>query len=398
MTTSRPSSPSRRQRGFTLVELLVSMTIGLVLIAGLGVIINRFEVFKRRNASTSDLTLNTGYLAYDLDRQLRSAGSGLIQNAQVFGCTLYASANGAQILPAPGAFPAPFATVNTQVQAIPLMVYPGAGANGSDVIQVMTAAAGLSESPLQVNGNSATANSVQLSNVLGIRGNDLLLLAEPAPSNCMIVQANAASVSSTPGVLNLGGNYFSNAVGTVTMANFSFSGNVTTLNNLGNQFGNTPRFQLLGVNTTQQLVAYDLLQLNNLPGAATSPVPLADGVVDMRVRYGVDLSAAQAGSVTNWVVPGQNGFTVAAMSAGNSAAQALMMQIVAVRVAVLLRSDRSETNIVSNPGSYTMFSSLPAGMQVTVPTADPNRSYKLVEFTVPLRNTITIAKGRPVIP
>ncbi|MBO9686989.1 PilW family protein [Roseateles chitosanitabidus] len=396
MTTPRSLSLSGRQRGFTLIELLVSMTIGLVLIAALGVIINRFEVFKRRSAATSDLTLNTGYLAYDLDRQLRSAGSGLYQISGAFGCQIFASANGAAILPSPTAFPAPFAAVNTAVRATPLLVYPGAGANGSDVIQIMTASAGMSEAPIQVNANSATANTIQVINSLGVRGGDLMLLTEAAPRpNCMVVQAANGYVGGTSQVINLAGNYYSSSIGSLSILSFGVGSTTTFVSNLGNEQGNTPRFQLLGVNAAQQLVAYDLLRLNNMPNSATTPVPLADGVVDLRVRYGID--GLQNGSISNWVVPGSNGFTVAAMSGANSGAQTLIKQIIALRVAVLLRSDRIEKE-VSNPGSYTLFQSLPAAAQVTVPTADTNRSYKVVEFTVPLRNAILTATNRPVIP
>lgn len=396
MTMTRSLSRSGRQRGFTLIELLVSMTIGLVLIAALGVIINRFEVFKRRNASTSDLTLNTGYLAYDLDRQLRSAGSGLYQVGGAFGCQIFASANGAAILPSPVAFPAPFGAVNTTVRATPLLVYPGIGTNGSDVIQIMTASAGMSEAPIQVNANSATANTIQVINSLSVRGGDLMLLTEAAPRpNCMVVQAANGYVGGTSQVINLGGDYYSSSIGALSILTFGVGSATTYVSNLGNQQGNTPRFQLLGVNASQQLVAYDLLRLNNMPNSVTTPVPLADGVVDLRVRYGID--GLQTGSVTNWIVPGTNGFTVAAMSNANQAAQGLIRQIIALRVAVLLRSDRIEKD-VSNPGSYTLFQSLPAAAQVTVPTADPNRSYKVVEFTVPLRNAILTAPNRPVIP
>src|SRR6185436_3806201 len=98
-------------------------------------VMNRFESNKRRTASSSDLALNTGYIAYDLDRQLRSAGSGIFQIAASFGCVLSVSAGGAQLLPATASFPAPFQNVPTTARLIPLVAYPGIGDNGSDVIQ-----------------------------------------------------------------------------------------------------------------------------------------------------------------------------------------------------------------------------------------------------------------------
>lgn len=391
MTTSPSSSATRRQRGFTLIELLVSMTIGLVLIAGLGVIINRFEVSKRRNASTSDLALNTGFLAFDMDRQVRGTGSGLYQNPQAFGCQINASLGGGQILPSPAAFPAPFNGIPTAVRNIPLLAFPGAGGGGSDVLQIITGSSGMSEAPLQVNASSTTATSIQVTQSLGVRGGDLMLLTEPNRLDCMVVQAAAGYVGGGSQIINLGGNYYANVIGTTSITTFSTGGSPAGLSNLGNQAGNPPRFQLIGINANQQLVAYDMLRLNNMPGSPTTPVPLADGVVDMRVRYGID--GAQSGQITGWVVPNTGSYTTANLSQTTDPVQTLVRQIIAVRVALILRSDRIEKD-VSNPGSYTLFSTLPAGMQVTVATADPNRSYKVVEFTIPVRNAILNAQFR----
>lgn len=400
MTTPTLSPTARRVRGFTLIELLISMTIGLVLIGALGVVMNRFEVSKRRNASSSDLALNTGYLAYDLDRQLRSAGSGVYQITQSFGCIVSVATNGAQLLPATSAFPAPFSGVNQTVRALPLLVYPGIGANGSDVIQVITGSAGVSEAPLRVSPGSVQAASLQLSNTLGIRGGDLLLLSEAQLPGCLIVQAAPNFVGGANQLLNLSGPFQAGAAGPATLVAFGVGKGNTYLSNLGNQSGNNPRFQLLGVNASNQLVGYDMLRLNNLPGAPTTPVPLADGVVDLRVRYGVDTKALPNGTITGWAEPGVGNFTPGFMSADSDPARAQVRQIMAVRVAIVLRSDRIESDPVS-PATLTMFQSLPNGMQYTfnVPAGDErNRAYRLVEFTVPLRNAIANAPDRQPIP
>ncbi|WP_431260557.1 PilW family protein [Roseateles chitinivorans] len=228
---------SGRARGFTLVELLISMTIGLVLIAALGIIMTRYETSKRRNTTTADLAMSLGYVAYDLDRQLRSAGSGFMQNDVALGCTINASIGGTAILPSPAAFPAPFGAVPQAVSAIPLIVYPGIGNGGSDVIQVLTAAAGLSEAPQDVLAGSVTAVSAQLNNTLGIRGGDLLLMTDPSPRQCMIVQAAPGFVGGSGQQLTFGGSYFNAAI-PPNLTTFGVNG--STLSNLGNQAGNTP--------------------------------------------------------------------------------------------------------------------------------------------------------------
>lgn len=400
MTMPPLSPPARRQRGFTLVELLVSMTIGLVMIAALGIVMNRFESNKRRTASSSDLALNTGYIAYDLDRQLRSAGSGIFQIAASFGCVLSVSAGGAQLLPATASFPAPFQNVPTTARLIPLVAYPGIGDNGSDVIQVMTGSAGVSEAPLLVSPGSVTANTLLLANTLGIRGGDLMLLTKGAQP-CMMIQAAAGFAGGTAQLLQLDGPFQALAVGPATMAGFNGgTPDDTYVTNLGNQTANTPRLMLLGINASQQLVNYDLLRLTNLPGAANTPVPLADGVVDLRVRYGIENAPVPTGTITGWVTPTGN-FSPAFLNNGTVAAATSMRQIMAMRVAMVLRGDRFEKDDDVSPATLTMFQSLPGAMQqvYNVPAGDERkRAYRLVEFTVPLRNTIANAPSRPPIP
>jgi type IV pilus assembly protein PilW len=149
--------------------------------------------------------------------------------------------------------------------------------------------------------------------------------------------------------------------------------------------GNQPRLQLLGVRADNTLVAYDLLQLAG--GVQT----LAEGVVDMRVRYGVaaqPLAPVPANrTVANWVAPTAAGFTAAELRAGTPVAQNNLQSILAVRVGLVLRSDLVEKAPITNT-TLTLFGDLLPAVQhtFTVPTGTTNQRYRTVEFTVPLRN------------
>src|SRR4051812_2186576 len=94
---------NKRQRGMSLIELMVALVIGLVMsLAIFGVLIN-FESQKRTMTSTNDINQAGDYAAYLIDRWVRSAGSGYAQaglySAVVspdtpqppFGCPLYAA-------------------------------------------------------------------------------------------------------------------------------------------------------------------------------------------------------------------------------------------------------------------------------------------------------------------
>ena len=142
---------------------------------------------------------------------------------------------------------------------------------------------------------------------------------------------------------------------------------------------------MIGRNTSNQLVAYDLLQLTG-----SDPQPLVEGVMDLRVLYGID-STGQGRVVNQWVLPSAAGYSSAVLTNANGTgaaqAQSAMGNIIALRVGLVIRSDQPAKDAVTD-GSLTMFSDLGAGLTYTytVPTGTTNQRYRTVEFTVPLRN------------
>ena len=141
-----------RGRGFTLIELMVAVAIGLTLTLAITTMLIRSEANRRSLTSTNDASNNGAYLSYVLDRTLRSAGTGFAQSwREAYGCPLQARRNGlGVILPRAAAYPAPFAAVNTTLRMAPLVVQAGAGAGGSDLLIVQTGSSGLGEAPMPV--------------------------------------------------------------------------------------------------------------------------------------------------------------------------------------------------------------------------------------------------------
>lgn len=369
------------QRGFSLIELMVAITIGLVLMLTVTTMITRQESVRRGVTSGNDLTSNSAYAAYTLDRELRSAGSGFSQDvAAHYGCPLAVSRDNTQLLPATKAFPAPFNTVPQTVALAPLIVHAGAGANGSDVIAVAVGNSGLGETVMQVAPNSAAADQISLTNTIGLRGGDLVLLSQPG-QRCLLQQVRAGFVSGETPLLTFGGTYAANVVAGTSLLNFGTTGDARAVV-LGNVAGNRPRMQLIGVDGNARLVSYDLLQTSGADVAT-----LVEGVVDMRVRYGIDNTGATGATavVNAWVAPTDANYTAAVLQ---TPANALRLQsILAVQVALVLRSDLAERDAVA-PATLTLFANLPAALQHTynVPAGTTNQRYRTVEFTVPLRN------------
>lgn len=366
-----------RSRGFSLPELMIALVIGLVLTLVISTMVSRQESLRRGVTSGNDLTGNTAHVAYLLDRELRSAGAGFSQAInENWGCALNVSRNNAQLLPATVPFPAPFAGLPQAYVLAPLIVHAGAGANGSDVIAVATGNSALSEMALPVSPNSATAGQLRLANTLGIRGGDIVLLSQTGPG-CMLQQVTNGFVGGATQVLNFGGMFAADNVNGVALTDFSTGNAFVSL--LGNVAGNRPRLQFIGIGDNATLMSYDLLQF-----AGSTSQALAEGIVDMRVRYGI---ANAAGQVDAWRLPTDAGFTAAALTSGDAVALNNLRSIFAVRVGVVLRSDLVEKDAVT-PGSLTLFSSMAPELQHTfnVPAGTNNLRYRTVEFTVPLRN------------
>ena len=384
-----PRIVSRRlgqPHGFSLVELLVAVVIGLALILALTTVMIRHDAGKRTLTSSNDLSLTSAYISFALDRDLRSAGSGFTQNwRQNFGCVLRVARSGAQILPRTSAFPAPFAGVPQQVSLAPVLIHAGVGTGGSDVLAVATGASGLGETALAVQLGSSTASDLRVNSTVGLRGNDLVLVAEDG-IGCVVQQVDGAFVGSANQLLSFGGTYAKSEIDSLQLASFGVA-NPAFVSLLGNTSGNRPAMQLIGVGADATLFGYDLLRLDGTDAVQ----PLADGVADLRARYGIDSN--NDGLVDAWVAPTDANFTAAALTAGTLVAQQRVMSIMAVRIGLVLRSDRIEREDVA-PASITLFSDLPAAMQHThsIAAGDRRQRFRGVEFTVPLRNVMLAAR------
>jgi len=375
-------------RGFTLVELMVAVALGMALVLALSTVMIRHDSGKRTVISTNDLSLTSSYVSFTLDRELRSAGSGFTQDSRdTFGCLLRVARGGTQILPRAAAFPTPFGGVPQQVRLAPLLIHAGAGTGGSDVLAVATGSSGQGETPIQVQLGSATATNLRVANTVGLRGNDLVLVAEDGVG-CMVQQVATPFAGGADQLLSFGGTYAKAEIDALQLVGFGAT-NTAFVSLLGNTTGNRPMLRLFGVGADATLFTYDMLQLD---GADTAQ-PVVDGVADLRALYGVDTSVPADGTIDAWVAPTAAGFTAAALTDGSQAAHDRLRSILAVRVGLVLRSDRIERDAVS-PASLTLFADLPAALQHSHAIAADLRQqrFRTVEFTVPLRNVMIAAR------
>jgi type IV pilus assembly protein PilW len=423
------SPPRHAARGFTLMEMLVAMAVGLVVSLVLMSVLSMFEGRKRSAGSVSDIDNAGAYAASQLDHFLRSAGSGIAQaSANAYGCQLQYTT----ILPLAGPLADPvFAAAKgagsgtiSSVTLAPVMILKGntpnalvdqlldAGNGSSDVLMVMGGSGGSSWAAPNVytpfNG-VANAASVTLQNTLPFAVNDLVLVMDTPGSTGPLPCALGQVTSVTQATATLGFN-----PAPTNLANYSVASAAVALGNVSAAAPNYPGFELIGVangtaggNNYSGLYMYDLLQLT-----ATSSVPIADSVMELHALYGLAQTAGSE-AVTCWQEP-DGAFDSSVLSSGTTAAMASLAQIKAIRVGLILKSPLQEktadtqtngknaeySNAYTAPSTLTLFNDLAAAPFCSAPTipynpytrtlsaAEQKYRYRTIEATIPLRNAL----------
>ncbi len=418
----------RRSRGFSLIELLVAMAIGLIVTLAVTSVLVRSESSKRSSTSVNEINQTGAYAAFALDRTVRSAGSGYSQRWSIdYGCLLDAAKGGAALLPIPAAISASSAFARLTSPALPIRLTPliiakdyadtGSETRG-DVLLVMAGSAGAGELPQPVNTGSVTTTNLQLPNTLGYRTEDLVLLADPAQTSCMLQQVKFTTTPSTatfaPSSPQPGGSTdqelpFGNGTGpgyyksTGTNVNLTAFGANSLAIQLGSAVDNRPQFVAYGVGQDRTLYSYDLLE--PLPLSAIPDTPIADGVLELRAIYGIDTSNPPDGTVDAWV-PATGNFLASTLLDGSAASKSRLRRIVAVRVGMILRTslqEKAPATSASGPtntetfaqaiaANLTLFSGYtdPLGASLaytrSITTDEQRYRYRAVESTIPLRN------------
>lgn len=388
------------QRGVTLIELMVAIIVGLVVTLAATNLLIFSEANKRTTTSLNDMGQTGAYAAYVLDRAVRTAGSGFTQSwslAGAFGCRLNASLPGSPNLPRGTAFPAPFSTAflggasgSANLRIAPVLIGKNQSDAGSDVLVTMGGAAAAGDVPRRILSSGTASNILRLDSTVGLAEGDLGLVSASGTTDCLLEQVHAGTAfADTAGndALPLGGTYYTAAASATALSTLAASGNAyfTPLGNIGAGTANT-QFQLFGVGANNTLYGYDLLMGNGVDASQA----LVDGVAEMHALYGLDTNAD--GVLDTWVDPGAAGYDIATLMATPAVAR----QVVAVRIALVLRSATYEKENANgelpSPASLKLFGDLAASLQQTVSFSASERHFRhrVVESTVPVRNVLLL--------
>lgn len=385
--------PKSRSSGFSLIELLVSLVIGLVLTLAISSVLIKTESAKRSTTAVNDVDQSGVYATYVLDRVIRSAGSGYAQRwREAFGCPLVAARSGAALsfLSSRWVTPSPAQTL----ALAPVLIGKDQANSASgdvrgDLITVMAGTAGYSETPQSVVSTYGGASpQINVNNTLGYKTGDMVLMFDQSvPAGCMIEQIGAPILVNT-GALPISGTYFlasgTSPRGTVSVTSFGTGSYVSQLGSGNAAKNNAPEFLTFGVTDNHVLSSFDLLNIDGTGATAD----MAEGVVEMRALYGIDTVNAPTGSVQQWVDPGGSGYDIATLL--GSGQQSKLRNIIAVRIGLILRTSNREKDPVAQPGSVILFGDLGAGLQKTRALAaeDLHYRYRTLDLSIPLRNVV----------
>jgi type IV pilus assembly protein PilW len=403
-------------RGFSLVELLVSIAIGLVVTLAITTVLINSNSSQRTSTSLNDALQTGAFTSLSFDRLARSAGSGFIQAASSFGCLVNSAiAPGpTQILPPATALPAPFERIGDMgaangvpVRLAPVVIVDGGTdatyGQASDQLIVMAGAHGFSEVRLPAKPNSTTNASTRVESTFGINTNDLVLIASGTRSTggtgpCMVQQV----LNTAGSTVNFGNKYFA-AVGATTNLVAFASLPTTAVVPLGavgalpaDPDPNPPQFYVYGVNAARELVRYNLLAP---PGPAALET-LSENVVSIQAIYATGTSTAffplsvssafvpDTPAPLAWTTPSgayaAKG-TAGSLLDGSFTSNGLLRGIKGVRVAMVVRSPLAEKTAVAPP-SLVMFGDTATPVTYTIPTAESNFRHRIIETVIPLRN------------
>lgn len=364
----------RTSAGFSLVEIMVAMVIGLI---GTIVIFQVFAVsegYKRTTTSGGDAQTNGALALFSVERDARMAGYG-INDTSLLGCTVRAYDEGPPVREWP----------DLQFRLVPVVIDDGA-AGAPDKITVMFSASDLVMGPAKLTQNMPSpAATFKVDNRFGFVEGDLIIAAE-AGQDCTLGQATG--IPGTPGqtdnVIHNSGNY-TNAQGQNVPAKYNKA------SGLGVSYSTNGKLFNLGAGPVTNIysIVNGQLNLQTLLTSAT-PTPIVDGIVQLQAEYGKD-DGVNNGTVTNATYAADDGIVDKYDTASPAAGDAVgWSRIIAIRLAMVARSNLMEKPDPDGVCRTTTVAPAWAGGAIDLST-DPNWQcyrYKVFQTTVPIRNLI----------
>jgi type IV pilus assembly protein PilW len=363
MTTHQRRRLEQNEQGFSLIEIMVGIVIGLIAVLVIYQVFAAAEGIKRNTTSVGDAQQNGLLSSFILGIELANAGNGVANSAQ-------------DLKNCPGN-----ANFASTWRPIPLVIADGGTDDRPDSFSVNYSVTNAAIAPMPFYtvgiGNVAANAAYPVQSPIGFQPNDLIVAISSA--GC------AASIASTVVLTDP-------ANGVVTITH--------TDPGVGLTFGDDAVLLNMGPVANAQKVRYDvtatgvlrstaLLKTDGTPNDDTSPPPnpLASNVVNMKLQYGID---STGGGVLTWVssgaVPWRYADLVNAPDGNILIAQ--LKTLKAVRIGIVVRGEQWDKDRLL-PVPWSLFGGhLGGGYEGSFPSAGGNYRYRTYETVIPVRNEL----------
>jgi len=343
--------------GFSLVEIMVGMVIGLISTIIVMQVFATFEGQKRTTTGGSDAQTNGGIGLYTIERDIRMAGYGF---ANATGCALSRSFDGTALAP---------------LVLSPATITDGAGGL-PDSLTILSGNKSSWSAPTRVISiHTQAATQFNTNATFGLAQGDLLIAYEATtPPNCTLFQVNNANPVINP-IIHTTGSWNGNS------AIFPAAGYSTDalLMNVGSFMSHT-----YSIDSSSNLVFTDYSSATN----TNSSQILSPDVVSIQAEYGFD---TRAGAQTDAQVDTWSATIVDADASGTIGDAGDINRIYALRFALVARSGlREKPDPATGICNTTTAGPTWAGGTISL-AADANWQcyrYKTFETIVPLRNML----------
>ena len=342
--------------GFSLMELMVGLTIGMIAMIVIIQVMSFFEAQRRTTSGSADAQTNGGIALYSIARDLQMAGYPLMATTDSpLECTTPVTSNVAGITAI-----GPAAITNGTAVASP----------ASDSITIRFGTTLTGGAPAQItfmNGAIATVSSN-----LGCRTpapvpNEITLVM--SGTTCAISRATAVSAAGAAPI-------------TVTLENAALAAAGANLSCLGTW--NEVTYAVNAGNLERTAV------VNGVSGGAQ---PLIAGIVNLQAQYGISATTT-SNTIAQWVDASDATWAAPTVADRN--------RIKAIRLAVVARNSKLEGEVVSasctsttaaSPGGVCAWAGSVASPAPAVDLSTGNANwnryrYRVFETIIPLRNVI----------
>ena len=356
----------RHSRGFSLVELMVAVTLAAITGIVVLTVLSNYQGRKQTTVGRNDAEINASLGLFSVEKEVRMAGSGMTLPTGMF-CNLGINIayNGV--------------TISDAAPLRPIRIVDG-GAGVPDQIDILRSNSEFGSAPssvLQLMASAASAISVDGS--VGLTNGDLILVgASDGNKICTLMQMSAAPVANGTNwnLPHASGAAPYNPADPSTVFTTPVAYDVRDLVvNMGRQ--GWRRFAVVcndgaapSATNNCDLASYNLLAAPNPPTLADVQSESAQ-IIELQAQYGI--AAAGTQNVNAWVD---------ATGAWAAPTEADQRRIKAIRIAIVARGTREGTMVT--PATITLW----GGVTRAMSNAERRYRYQVLTVVIPLINTI----------